>query len=240
MHTLLENSNLTLFFSLPFKPAGKFNLFFNGHIACALNDTVYHIVNPHLLKTDFLFSVMPATSWLFGCGGRWVERDAASPCYTHVYLYRKCESVRTVVYAAGISIEPDRIEHIRNRFTAENRRFKSGARKYNLLTDNCSSIIASALSEAGLISSNPFNAVPSFFFRHFTACHRDRVELRSIDCLDRSRFSLRRFCLGLWGGNPQGSMNRWMAGTAEQSIIKNRAPLQPEAAPAKTSTPSMR
>ena len=142
----LAASNLILFFSLPFKPVGKVNFFFNGHIALALDNLVYHIVNPYLLRTDFLFSIMPAASWLFGSGGRWVERDSTSPAYRHVYLYKKNESTRTVVYCAGAVVEPRMVEHIRNRFISEDGRFREGATRYDFFRYNCSSIIADALS----------------------------------------------------------------------------------------------
>ena len=119
MKALPQNCNLFLFFSLPFKPRGKVNFFFNGHVALALDGTVYHIVNPTLLHTDFLFSIMPVDSWLFGGGGRWVERNPSSPAYRHVYLYKRSESTRTVVYAAGVVAAPSVVGAIRNRLLGE-------------------------------------------------------------------------------------------------------------------------
>ena len=65
------SSVLTLFFSLPFHQAGKRNLFFTGHIALGLNGIVYQVYNPGLLKTDFLFSIMPLNEWLHGEGNGW-------------------------------------------------------------------------------------------------------------------------------------------------------------------------
>ena len=99
---VLASSNLTLFFSLPFRPAGRKNIFYNGHCAVGLDSKVYQVYNPQLLKSNFLFSVMPVGDWLFGEGKKWVERDPSSPKFRHVYLYKTCETRRTVVYAAGI------------------------------------------------------------------------------------------------------------------------------------------
>ncbi len=96
-HTL-GLSNLALFFSLPFKPAGRRNLFLNGYIALGVERTIYQVYDPKLLKSDFLFSEMPTRDWLFGDGGYWVDRDPPSPQFKHVYLYRTCESTRTVVH----------------------------------------------------------------------------------------------------------------------------------------------
>jgi hypothetical protein len=211
METLFESSNLILFFSLPFKPAGAFNLFFNGHIALALDSTVYHIVNPNLLKTDFLFSIMPVDSWLFGSGGKWVDRDPASPGYTHVYLYRKSESVRTVVYAAGVTVDTATLQTVKQRFLKEDTLFKEGKYRYHLLSANCSSIIADALVEVGLVQNKLFNILPAALFRHFVTNNSHHVTLRTVSQFDRIRFVTHHFCYGLWGFNPQRIMDRWMA-----------------------------
>ena len=211
MKALLKSSNLVLFFSLPFKPVGRVNLFYNGHIALALDEKVYHIVNPTLLKTNFLFSVMPVDSWLFGKGGKWVERDPLSPHYTHVYLYKKCESCRTVVYGAGLTVNKEVVESIRKYFHNEDRRFKTGERQYDFFRSNCSSIIANALVASGLIKNNLFDILPSFLFRGFARNFRKEVTLRSVNQFDRDRFRIHRLCYGLWGTDPKNIMDRWMA-----------------------------
>lgn len=210
MQKLLEASNFVLFFSLPFKPAGKVSFFFNGHIACALDGIVYQIVNPYLLKTDFLFSIMPVSSWLFGSAGKWIERDPASPAYRHVYLYRKNESTRTVIYGAGLRRSIADIAAIKDRFLDEDRRFREGATKYDFFRYNCSSIIADALRKSGLAARTPFNAIPSCFFRNFVQKNRAAVTVAALSAFDQTRFSVRRFCLGL-PGDPQRSMVNWAA-----------------------------
>jgi hypothetical protein len=143
IENVLSSANLILFFSLPFRPAGKRNLFYNGHIALGLEDTVYQVYNPRLLKSDFLFSVMPVREWLFGKGGKWVERDPGSPCFKHVYLYGKSESRRTVVYWAGCKVDTRIIASLREQFMKEDVRYKIGCGSYDLLRNNCSSLIAS-------------------------------------------------------------------------------------------------
>ena len=124
MGTPLKTSNLILYFSLPFKKSGTISPFFNGHIGLSLDGMLYHIVNPHLLKSDFLFSIMPTQEWLFGSSRQWVDRDTASPNYRHVYLYRKNESTRTAVYSAGITVSQDIIwGHHRKRIITYVKRF---------------------------------------------------------------------------------------------------------------------
>lgn len=217
MQQLIDTSNLILFFSLPFKPIGTFNLFFNGHIALSLGSTVYQIINPYLLKTDFLFSVMPTESWLFGNGGRWVDRDPDSPSYTHVYLYKKSECVRTVVYGAGLTVSPVCIERIRSLFVDEDMRFREGTLKYHLLKANCSSLLADALADAGLIKNRVMNLLPVRLFKGFVRRNHDWVRIKSVSRFDRSRFVLHRFCYGISGFNPQKRMDRWTARFSRRS-----------------------
>jgi len=208
LRSLITSSNLILFFSLPFKPVGTFNPFFNGHIGVSIEGTLYHVVNPYLLKSGFLFSVMPLESWLFGCGGAWVERNAASPYYKHVYLYRKNETTRTVVYGAGITVATGTIMSIQKMFAEDEENFRNGTKKYSLLSNNCSSIIARAFTRTGLLASGVQNRVPSLFFKRFIAMNGSRVVVRSIGEYDRKRFSVRQFCLGLWSRNPRDCMDK--------------------------------
>ena len=211
MNNLLERSNCILFFSLPFKPIRRFNPFFNGHIAIALYGTVYQIYNPQLLKSEFLFSIMPVRSWLFGKGGRWVDRDPASPNFRHVYLYTRCESRRTAVYGAGVTLKRSVVDYIRYRFIEEDKQFKEGRFRYSFFNQNCSSIIADVLAEAGLVTRNPLNKIPVCFFKNFVRNQKSQSEMiiRSIAHYDRRNFTLHRICIGLLSFNPQRSMDRW-------------------------------
>ena len=87
----IEGSNLVLFFSLPFKPAGRRNLSATTQ-PWGLKGVVYQAYDPRLLRTDFLFSVMPLEDWLLGAGGLWVERDPESAQFRHVCLYQTCKA----------------------------------------------------------------------------------------------------------------------------------------------------
>jgi|WetSurMetagenome_2_1015567.scaffolds.fasta_scaffold00334_4 hypothetical protein len=209
---VLSSSNLTLFFSLPFRPAGKRNAFYNGHIALALNGTVYQIYNPGLLKTDFLFSIMPVSAWLFDEGETWVDRDPSSPCFRHVHLYKTSETKRTAVYAAGIQASQAIVESVSRKFHDEDERFRCGAVRYDFIRNNCSSIIADALVRCGVLRPGPGNLVPALLFKKFAAdkISRREISLGKIAVHDRKRFALHRFCIGLWGTNPQDLMDKWL------------------------------
>ncbi len=213
---VLSSSNLIVFFSLPFRPVGKRNAFFNGHIALGLNGKVYQVYNPQLLKSTFLFSVMPVTQWLFGTGGKWVERDPASPRFRHVYLYGKSESSRTVVYCAGTMADATVIGALENKIHDEDRRFEKGLSAYGFFSNNCSTLIASALSEHRVVEPSVFNSVPVCFFKRFVQDRRRASEVRigKITLYDRTAFSLHRYCIGLWG-DPQKKMDRWISAEAE-------------------------
>ncbi len=203
---------MTLFFSLPFKPAGRKNCFLSGHIALALEGIVYQVYNPGLLKAPFLFSIMPVQDWLYGRAPKWVERDPASPNYRHVYLYGRGESFRTVVYCAGFPVRREVAEEIRKIFERDEKRFEKGERRYGIVKSNCSSIIADALAEVGLVWRKPATRVPAFLFKELVdgRARTGAVTIRKIARQDTTKFRLHRACAGLWGFDPQGVMDRWL------------------------------
>ena len=155
---------------------------------------------------------MPVADWLFGKGGKWVERDPSSPKFRHVYLYKTCETRRTVVYAAGIRASETMVTAIRTVFDDEDRRFRTGGIRYDFLRSNCSSIIASGLVRCGLLGTGPANLVPALLFKKFVARCRPHMPLAVGRTAppDLRRFSLHRFCIGLWGMHPQESMDHWL------------------------------
>jgi hypothetical protein len=217
---ILASSNLVLFFSLPFRPVGKKNVFYNGHIALCLNDLVYQVYNPQLLKSRFLFSVMPVAKWLFGRGGKWVERDPASPQFRHVYLYGKSESVRTVVYCAGTTVEDSIVCALKRKFTEDDIGFGQGLFTYGFFNNNCSTLIASALNAQKLVAPSPLNSIPVCFFKRFVLDRKraSGVTVEKITLYDREAFTLHRFCVGMWG-NPQKKMDRWIITEAAESLL---------------------
>jgi hypothetical protein len=210
---VLSWSNLTLFFSLPFRPAGRKNIFYNGHCAVCLDGLVYQVYNPQLLKSNFLFSVMPVGDWLFGEGKKWVERDPSSPKFRHVYLYKTCETKRTVVYAAGIKADGNTIASIKRRFEKEDAWFKAGRTRYDFLRNNCSSIIANGLVRIGILRPGPQNLIPALMFKRFAADPNltGLVRIGKVAAHDECRFWLHRFCIGLPGLNPEKTMDKWVA-----------------------------
>ena len=219
-------SNLVLFFSLPFKPAGRRNLFFNGHIALGMEGTVYQVYDPKLLKADFLFSRMPWRDWLFGKGGAWVDRDPSSPRFTHVYLYGTCESKRTVVYYAGIEVESSTLKQIKARISEEERRFRRGDLTFNIFGSNCSSMIAAALGSVGLVAASALNRVPVRLFKDFVRKNTRESEVRvgKVAAYDESRFGPHRYCVGTGIMHPEKAVDRWVAATANLPARVNARP----------------
>ena len=89
-----DKFQLTLFFSLPFYPSKKRNLFFHGPIALGIEDMVYQIFDPKLLKSDFMVSIMPINEWLYNNSKMWVDKDPISQTYRYVHLYKTSELQR--------------------------------------------------------------------------------------------------------------------------------------------------
>jgi hypothetical protein len=220
-------SNLVLFFSLPFKPAGSRNVFFSGHIALGVEGTVYQVYDPKALKADFLFSRMPARDWLFGDGGSWVDRDPSSPRFTHVYLYGACESRRTVVYYAGIEVAASFIRRIKASIIDAESRFKAGGVRFSILADNCSSIVAAALSREQVVPASPPHRIPVRLFKIFVSSAAKRCDVRvgKLAMRDRSAFELHRYCIGVGMSHPEKAVDRWIA--AEIDRQRTRAPFWP-------------
>ncbi len=102
MNTVIPDPTLTLYFSLPFYPVRSKTYFCHGHLALGIDDLVYQIYNPSLLKSGFLVPVMPRTKWLYESSICWVDRDPASPAYRHVHLYKEGELAKTSVYFISI------------------------------------------------------------------------------------------------------------------------------------------
>jgi len=220
-HTL-GLSNLILFFSLPFKPAGSRNLFLNGHIALFVEGTIYQVYDPKRLKVDFLFSRMPASDWLFGDGGSWVYRNSASPRFTHVYLYGKCESRRTIVYYAGVDVASAVMQQVKASIFDDESRFGRGDSRFNILANNCSSITAAALNRGDLVEARALNRIPALLFKSFvTGCAREYdVRVGKFAMYDNSAFELHRYCIGTGMTHPEKAVDRWIVAQTDRRCTR--------------------
>ena len=216
-----DSSTITLFFSLPFRPVGRTNAFCSGHVALGIGGTVYQVYNPNLLGLDFLFSVMPTENWLYGPGGKWVDREPTSPSYRHVYLYGCSESSRTVVYCAQIGAKQDRVDLLRQRIYEVDEDFRQGILSYRLLVMNCSSIIANLLGDACIITPRFMDHVPAFLFKHFVlgAAGCGRVRVSTVASFDASAFALHGFCVGVPGLNPRRRMDQWVSAATRSGVL---------------------
>ncbi|HOJ64424.1 MAG TPA: hypothetical protein PLE45_08380 [Spirochaetota bacterium] len=158
-------NRLTLFFSLPFYPSERKNMFLHGHISLGIEDRVYQIFNPYLLKSDFLVSIMPVDEWLYNDSSYWVDRDKKSKTYRYVHLYRKSELKRTTVFYCSFKVEKETIEKANSFFSEIEKLFKYGKLKFRVFKDNCSGLIADFFYKERLIKRNFFNFIPFLFFK---------------------------------------------------------------------------
>jgi hypothetical protein len=159
-------SPLNLFFSLPFYPAGKRNCFYTGHLALAIEGTVYQIYDPQLLKADFLVSIMPVNDWLYEDSEFWVDRDKSSATYTHVHLYETAEAKRTTIFYCGLhDVRAGFLRETTNTLKKLNDDFRTKKIRFNLMHFNCATFIAELFCRERWIRSDPFNNIPALLFK---------------------------------------------------------------------------
>ncbi|HMB00155.1 MAG TPA: hypothetical protein VKS21_04125, partial [Spirochaetota bacterium] len=160
------DTGLTLYFSLPFYPVDKKNCFFHGHTALQLENTVYQVYNPLMLKSNFLISVMPANVWLNEAGVYWVNNDPSAAAYKWVNLYGKAELQRTVVYSLTLNDVPQvRLNKYFSFFAQTEERYKLGEMKFSLLSDNCTGYLFPVFKNEGLMNKGLLNFLPAVFFK---------------------------------------------------------------------------
>ena len=129
-----------------------------------------------------------------------------------MYLYKTCETRRTVVYAAGIRADETTVGSIRRRFDEEDERFRAGRTRYDFVRNNCSSIIANGLARFDMLRPGLQNLVPALLFKRFAADPNltGLVRIGKVAAYDTGRFGLHRFCIGLPGLSPEKTMDRWV------------------------------
>jgi len=160
-------NKLTLFFSLPFYPVYNNirNFFYHGHIALGIEEKVYQIFNPYLLKSDFLVSIMPIEEWLYNDSNYLVDRDKDSKTYTYVHLYRVCELRRTTVFCCILNCDKHLIENAKSFFSNIEKEFKESKLKFRVFQDNCSGLISDFFNKEKLVKKGLFDFIPFLFFK---------------------------------------------------------------------------
>lgn len=210
-----KSNQLILFFSLPFYPLiYKKSLFLNGHVALGIDGKVYQIFNPNLLKSDFILSKMPIDEWLYNDSDYLVDKNKESDSYSYVHLYKKSELKRTTVFYAVLNnICPKLIKNAQLYFDDINNRFIEKKLKFNLISNNCSTLIASFFYKEKLLNKSIYDLLPALFF------NRVVINFKKNDFdfftgvlfkIPNNYFKIRKICLGLFYFNVERSMVKWL------------------------------
>lgn len=215
--------NLILFFSLPFIPLKQkaFRRRINyGHLAVSLGDTVYQMVEPERLKSNFLVSRMPLNSWLYE-DGPWHEWDMDSDDYRHVHLFERAEVKRTSVFYAALNSYPEsKIIIYKDYFERVEDSFQNGKMAFKLLTDNCSHMICEMFYREGWLGKHLFDFLPAHTYKRLVRAWHHKGHDCTVGFMDENRqrdqFDLQRVCPGVFSFDARLGMIRWVQNKEKQ------------------------
>ncbi len=214
-HFLSSDYNLTVFFSLPFHPvsASYGPGFTHGHLSLALGDTVYQVHDPARLRSRFLVSRMPVTTWLFR-DGNWFDADPSSSTYRHVHLYGRAEVARTAVFFAALRSFPADRQHIYEQYLEGlEQAFHGGNHRFHRVFNNCTRSLDDIFYREQWMRRGPLDFLPAVAFRRLVAgLERLRIPFRAgyFHENDPAEYRLQRFCSGLWTLSPADTLARWV------------------------------
>jgi len=212
---LCRGYNFILFFSLPFYPLSKmYKRRINfGHLTVCLGDTVFQLHDPERLRSKFLVSRMPVTTWLFE-DGRWHDWDPDSECYRHVHLYERAEVKRTAIfYAALKSLSKEKQKYYEDYFEDMERDFHRGHRTFTVIQNNCSVAIDHILYREGWLQKQPFDFIPAIIFKRLVNAWMSTAREFETGCVCNGRlpqFKIQKFCPGIYSFDPLQAMVRWL------------------------------
>jgi hypothetical protein len=208
--------NFILFFSLPFYPVCKLyrrTISYHGHLSLGLGNTVYQVHDPEKLRSSFLVSRMPITTWLYE-DGAWFDRDPSSPFFRHVHLYEKAEAKRTVIFYAALKDFPAEKEQFYvEHFEALEKTFHQGNYKFSRLDNNCSSIINDIFYREKWFRKGLLDFLPAFSFKRLVTAWRVKgLEFitGSINEYHAYQFKPQKLCLGMYTLAPDRELVRWL------------------------------
>ncbi len=208
--------NFILFFSLPFYPVCKLyrrTISYHGHLSLGLGSTVYQLHDPQKLRSSFLVSRMPITTWLYE-DGDWFNRDPSSPSFRHVHLYEKAEVKRTVIfYAALKDFFPEKEQLYTDHFEDLEKSFQSGGYRFSRLDNNCSSVINGIFYREKWFPKGPLDFLPAFSFKRLvTGWRKKGLEFitGSINEYNAHQFKPQKLCLGMYTLAPDRELVRWL------------------------------
>jgi hypothetical protein len=208
--------NFVLFFSLPFYPvcrAYRKTVSFNGHLSLSLGKNVYQLHDPEKLRSSFLVSKMPTSSWLFE-DGRWYEWDPSSDRYRHVHLYERAEVKRTVVFYAALKNMPSgKLTLYEDYFNTLEDSFQRGTYRFSLLSNNCSRSINRVFYRENWFNPGPLDFLPAITFKRLVHSWKKRgfnFISGYLDINRLSQFKLHKLCFGLFTPFPDRELANWL------------------------------
>jgi hypothetical protein len=208
--------NFILFFSLPFYPVCKLyrrTISYHGHLSLGLGSTVYQLHDPEKLRSRFLVSRMPITTWLYE-DGAWFDRDSSSPSFRHVHLYEMAEVKRTVIFYAALKDFPaDKELFYADHFEDLEKTFHSGGYRFSRLDNNCSSVINNIFYREKWFRRGLLDFIPAFSFKRLVASWRKKgLEFitGSINEYYAYQFKPQKLCLGMYTLSPDRELVRWL------------------------------
>lgn len=199
---LTPEYNFILFFSLPFYPVSKVykKKFTYGHLSLALGDTAYQLNDPARLRSSFLVSRMPVTTWLFS-DGAWFDWDTTSPTYRHVHLYETSEVRRTSVFFLAIKNFPLKRQRTYERYLESiEHHFHKGRFRFHFLFNNCTRVINNIFYREQWLRKGPLDFIPAISFKRLaTALTNKQIPFLSGHLHENNlaQFKIHNICLGL-------------------------------------------
>lgn len=199
-------ASVTVYFSLPFYPVNQKTHFYNGHLAVAVDGTLFQAFNPAQLRSGFLVSAMPEREWLYGRSRKWCHKDAL---YRYVYLYGCGEAHRTKIYYLRFdSVDSRGTDAMVRRAGEIERAFESRELRFDIMRYNCSLFVRELLQDAFALERRWFDFVPSILFRRLVASAK-RESGCAFGSIKRhgDAFRTHRYCIGVPGLNPERIMD---------------------------------
>jgi hypothetical protein len=194
-------NTVTVYFSLPFYPRARKTFFYHGHLALAINDTVYQLFDPRMLKSDFLISEMPVEEWLYGTSKVWCCKVPADPKYSYVYLYGCGEAFRTILYSVTIDDVSDQaVAAMKTAMTNLKTAYKTGHCSFNAFSRNCATFVADIIYELVPVKHHFFDFLPAIMFQKIIRMLKKQdipYTTGIISSMKEETFSIHRICIGL-------------------------------------------
>jgi len=201
---------MTIYFSMPFYPVSYKTHFYSGHLAVSINETVYQIFDPKMLKSNFIVSKMPVYNWLHEEKVRWVDKNRVSNTYRFVNLYGKSEKKRTLVYFIRINdVSENNKLYYEDYFNSIEEKYQKKQIAFSIYKNNCVSLLNPIFYNEGILKKNLLNIIPVSAFKNILkvckANNRDFISGKIMEI--ESNYRIHKFCLGIFRRYPEKKLD---------------------------------